>query len=208
MIQPTPTPKPMPYVVACGDEGVQVNEGRRLAFAGSGYKLPGFSQVVPLIKELFGQDIRVVSCQENDWIKKQLELANWHQVNAMTQQHVAAMADKEGLLYSGYFPFADPKQLEHQVKGHMVRPHDVHIANKISFTVAGGEQKFNLGCFVISADWVHLAPKKLIEQVIMTQVEFYRSISSTPLTIVFEETGALSPEIAAENKKRIQALGL
>ena len=62
------------------------------------------------------------------------------------------LADKNDLLYAGEFPFADPEELEHGVKGHMVRPRGIHIANKICFTVAGGEEVYNLGQYLISAD--------------------------------------------------------
>src|SRR3989304_6606191 len=92
----------IPYVITCGDEGVQVNYGTRLAFAGSGYGLPGFHEIVKILKKLFGSKIWIVSSQENDWIKQQMQLVEWDQVNASAQQQVEALADKEKLSYAGY----------------------------------------------------------------------------------------------------------
>lgn len=199
----------MKYVVACGDEGVQLNEGIRLGFAGSGFRLSEFSQVVPILKQLFGKKIAIVSHEESDWVKQQLSLSNWEQVNASSQQHIQAVADKEKLQYAGFLPFADPKQLEHDVKGHMVRPHGIHIANKLCFTLAGGEQKFNLGCYVISADWVAEADTKLVKAVIQPQVEFYTKLNrGEKLEVIFEEEGALGAEAAAKNKATLKKAGL
>ena len=198
----------MVYVIACGDEGVQINEGRRLAFAGSGFRLEGFDAVVPLLKKLFGEDIRIVSSEENDWLKQKLELSTWEQVTASAQQHIEAVADREKLLYSGFLPFSDPKQLKHDVRGHMVRPHGIHIANKICFTTGGGEQTYNLGNFVISADWVSEAPKALVEKVIGAQVEFYEKlVGGTKLLRLVEENGDLGADVAAKNKAILQKLG-
>lgn len=198
----------MVYVIACGDEGVQINEGTRLAFVGSGLKLDGFSEVVPVLKKLFDSEIRIVSSEENEWIKNTLELSNWEQTTASAQQQVEALADKEGLLYSGFLPFTDPKQLKHDVRGHMVRPHGIHIANKLCFTVGGGEQTYNLGHFVISADWVAEAPMALVKKVILPQVEFYEKLAGQSLTRVVEEDGELGQAVAAKNKKVLEKLGV
>lgn len=208
MTEPTTTPELSKYVIACGDEGVQINQGTRISFAGAGYKLPGFSEAVKVLKKILDKELRIVSSQENDWMKQQLDLQNWQQVNAMSQQHIAALADKEGLLYAGYLPFKDPKQLEHGVKGHMVRPHDVHVANKICFTLGGGEQTYNLGQFQISADWVSQAPKKVVEECIKTQIEFYTKLAKRDLMVVFEEKGELGEAVAAENKKMLESIGI
>ena len=149
-----------PYVITCGDEGVQINHGTRLAFAGSGYGLEGFSEAVKALKKLLKTEIRIASNQENDWFKAQLDLKDWEQVNASAQQQVEALADQEKLLYAGYLPFADPRKLKHDIKGHMVRPKRVHVANKICFTLGGGEQVYNLGCYRISADWAGSVPDR------------------------------------------------
>lgn len=197
----------MTYVIACGDEGVQINEGTRIAVAGSGFRLEGFSDVVSILKKLFGSDLIIASNEENEWIKQKLDLQNWEQVNASSQQHIEALADLEGLTYAGYLPFSDPKVLTGGIKGHMVRPHAIHIANKISFTLGGGEQKYNLGSYVISADWVAAAPEELVKQVIGAQVEFYNKLAGKELPFVSEEAGSLGEEVATKNKAVLQKLG-
>jgi hypothetical protein len=198
----------MSYVITCGDEGVQINEGTRLAVVGSGFRVSGFSEVATIFKKLFGPDFFIASSEENDWIKKQLDLSNWEQVTASSQQHIEAVADREGITYAGFLPFSDPKQLVEGVKGHMVRPHGIHIANKISFTVGGGEQKYNLGNYVISADWVAEAPEELVKSFLTTQIEFYQSLAGkNPLTILVEEGGSLGESVAAANKAVLTKLG-
>ena len=190
----------MAFVITCGDEGVQINEGTRLAFIGAGVKLDGFSEVVPLLQAQFGADLRIATSEENDWVRSQLSLATYEQADASMQQHAEVLADRHQLLYSGFIPFTDPKVLEHDIKAHMVRPHGIHIANKICFTLGGGEQTFNLGCYVISADWVAGAPAKLVKQVIEPQIEFYKKLAKRDLAFVFELGGVLGEEAAAKNK--------
>jgi len=198
----------MPYVITCGDEGVQINEGTRLAVMGAGYKLDGFSEVVTILKRLLGNELRIASNQENEWFKSQQDLINWEQVNASVQQHIEALADQEGLLYAGYLPFADPKNLQHEIRGHMVRPQGVHIANKVCFTLAGGEQKYNLGNFVISAEWVSAADPALVKTFIQTQLDFYTTLNhGEKLLLLFEEGGELGAELAAKNKAILEAAG-
>lgn len=198
----------MPYVITCGDEGVQINDGTRIGILGAGFRLDGFSKVIKYLKKALGEDLRIVSNEENEWMKTQLDLGNWEQVNASSQQQIEALADKEGLLYSGYLPFSDPRQLKHDIRGHMVRPHGIHIANKICFTLAGGEQVYNLGNFVISAEWVAGAPAELVKSFINTQVEFYTKLSKgEKLLIRFEENGILGPEVAKKNRAVLEKMG-
>lgn len=199
----------MPYVITCGDEGVQINEGTRLAFAGSGFQLEGFSEAVAILKRLLGEDIRVVTHSQCAWIKNKLDLSNWEQVEASSQQYVEALADKEQLLYSGILPFADPKELQHDIKGHMVRPQGIHIANKLMFTLAGGEQTYNLGCFVLSADWVAQADKKVVKQMMEAQIAHYKTLANRDdLAIVFETEGPLGAEVAQANRKMLESVGI
>lgn len=199
----------MPYVITCGDEGVQINEGTRLAFVGSGFQLEGFSDAVSALKRLLGDDLRIVTHSECAWIKEKLELSNWEQVEASSQQYVEALADKENLLYSGILPFADPKELKHEIKGHMVRPQNIHIANKLMFTLAGGEQTYNLGCFVISADWVAEADKKTVKRMMEAQIAHYKTLAKRDdLPIVFEMEGPLGAEVAEANKKMLESVGI
>lgn len=198
----------MPYVITCGDEGVQVNEGTRLGFVGAGFRIEGLSEVITALKSLLGEDIRIAASEECDWIKQQLELSNWEQVTASTQQHIEALADREGLLYAGLIPFADPKALQHDIKAHMVRPREVHIANKICFTLAGGEQTYNLGCFLVSAEWVHLVDFAVAKKIIETQVEFYKKlVGRETLPVVFETAGELGEEIAQKNAEVLKKMG-
>lgn len=197
------------YVITCGDEGVQINVGKRLGFIGCGYEIEGFSKVVKALKKLFKRDFRLAINQENEWIRSRSDFTSWKQINAAAQKSVEAIAKEEDLLYAGYLPFTDPRQLKHDIKGHMVRPHDVHVANSISFTLDGGEIVYNLGHFVISADWVHKLPKKLAEKIIKDQVKFYKSlVPKMRLKIVFEEGGILGEKIAKKNRKALNKMGI
>lgn len=198
----------MSYVITCGDEGVQINVGTRLGVVGSGFRLKHFSKVVEAIKKTFGLEIAITASEENDWIKKELGLSTWQQVNASAQQHIEALADQESLLYAGYLPFADPKQLKHEVKGHMVRPHGVHIANTISFTCGGGEQTYHLGRFVVSADWVSQSSDAVVKSVIGEQIAFYQSlVGETELLKEVELEGELGADVAEKNAGILKRLG-
>ncbi len=197
----------MAYVITCGDEGIQINEGTRLGILGAGFKIDGFPQVVKVLKKLLNKNIRVVSNGENEWVKNHLELDNWEQADASMQQQIESLADKNKLAYAGLIPFADPKQLKHQIKGHMVRPRGIHIANKICFTLAGGEQTYHLGHYVISAEWVSEVDKKFAKEFLTTQVEFYKKQSKMDLEFVFEDEGKLGKEVAKKNRKIIESFG-
>lgn len=197
----------MAYVITCGDEGIQINEGTRLGILGAGFKIEGFPQVVKVLKKLFNKNIRVVANGENEWVKNHLKLDNWEQTDASMQQQIEALADENKLAYAGLIPFADPKQLKHQIKGHMVRPRGIHIANKICFTLAGGEQTYHLGHYIISAEWVSDVDKKIAKEFLTTQVEFYNKQSKMELEFVFEEEGELGKKVAEKNKKIIESFG-
>ena len=110
-------------------------------------------------------------------------------------------------MYSGFLPFADPQEIDHGIKGHMVRPHGVHLANKVCFTLGGGERTYNLGQFLISADWVAQAPAKLVKSVLQPQLDFYQSLVPTPLQAVFQTEGILGKEVASENQAVLEKLG-
>ena len=47
----------MTYVIAAGDEGVQLNEGTRLGVVGAGVKFDGFSTIAKSLKQLLGKKI-------------------------------------------------------------------------------------------------------------------------------------------------------
>jgi len=194
------------FVLTCGDEGVQVNVGRRLSLVGVGINLDGADKVIKALKKLFG-DLRIVASGENDWVKNQLKLDDWAQTDAAMQQHAEALADKYGLLYAGFLPFTDPRQLKHDIKGHMVRPKNVHVANKICFTLGGGEQTYNLGQYQVSAEWLHLVDIKLAKKIIETQVKFYTQISGfKKLVVVLEEDGELNKKLVAKNKQILEKI--
>ena len=197
------------FVITDGDEGVQLNRGRRLAILGSGFHLPHFPKIIKLLKQLFDSKLVLASSAENAWFKQELDLADWQQVDAISKQHVEALADKVKLPYAGFLPFTDPRKLKYEIKGHMVRPHNVHLANKICFTLGGGEQTYNLGHFVISADWVHLVKDKMIKDFIQPQVEFYtKLVGANELKIVYELEGILGEEVAKKNLQALKRVGL
>lgn len=198
----------MSYVITCGDDGVQINEGTRLGVVGAGVKVDHFSEVVSALKKTFSQDIAVASSAENDWVKTQFSLDTFEQADATMQQQVEFLADKENLTYSGHLEFTDPRELKGGVKGHMVRPKGIHIANKICFTLGGGEQTFNLGNYVVSADWVAQADKEVVQAVLQLQIEYYTQLAKQELQLVFEEAGELGAETAAKNKAVLAALGI
>ncbi len=197
----------MAYVITCGDEGIQINEGTRLGVLGAGFEVDGFPQVVKILKKLLAKNIRVVANEENEWVKNKLELDNWEQTSASMQQQIESLADKNKLSYAGLIPFADPKQLKHQIKGHMVRPKGIHIANKICFTLAGGEQTYHLGHYVISAEWVAEADKDFVKKFLTKQVEFYKKQAKMNLPYVFEKEGELDKDTVEKNKKVLESLG-
>jgi len=198
----------MSYVITCGDEGIQLNQGTRLAVVGAGFRLENFSKVVTALKKIFGEDIAIVSNDESDWTKRLLNLTDWEQVNASMEQHIEAVADREKLHYAGHLTFSDPKVLKFDIKGHLVRPHGIHIANKICFTLAGGEQTYNLGKYLISAEWLSEVPFKIAQSVIQEQVAFYESLTKKKLAIVFEREGELGEKIAEKNQKVLEKMGL
>ncbi|MBD3279577.1 MAG: hypothetical protein GF390_02590 [Candidatus Pacebacteria bacterium] len=198
------------YVITCGDEGVQLNEGQRIAFAGAGLKLPGFAQAVKILKKLLKADLHIAANQENAWVKEKFQLSRWEEVDATMQQQVEALADKQDLKYVGLLPFADPKELIDGVKGHMVRPKEIHIATGISFTLGGGEKTYNLGFYQISADWVSKAPLDLVKKVITPQVEFYQQLAGKKrqLKYDFQTKGVLDEDLAKANKVVLAKLGI
>lgn len=204
-----------PLIIACGDEGVQINTGCRFAFLGAGYELTGFSEALKALKKVLKQyptddrNLRIVASEENAYFKEKLQLNDWDETNASMQQRVAALADQEGILYSGTLPFSDPVELEHGVKGHMVRPHGIHIANKICFTLAGGETVYNLGQYLISADWLYEAPRDLAKKLILEQISFYQKLSKKDtLPLLLQLEGPLGLEVAQKNKEILLSFGL
>ena len=207
----------IPLVIADGDEGVQLNHGRRFAFLGSGFHLPHFPQVIKALqktiidnfpKEQLDKKLKIVASEENSWFKKELKLNDWDETNASAQQHLAALADQLKLEYAGILPFADPKELEAGVRGHMVRPHNMHLANQLCFTIAGGEEVYNLGQYLISADWLanftdngkkNMAKAKELLEV---QLNFYQSLAGeTKLKVLIDDQGPFVEELSKKNQE-------
>ena len=202
-------PSPNIYVIACGDEGVQINVGTRLGVVGAGTALPHMAKVITAMKAVFGSDLVMTASSQNDWTKIKYRLDDFEQADATMQQQVAALADQVGLRYAGFLPFADPQQLEFGVKGHMVRPQGIHIGTKIVLTLGGGEQKYHLGHFIISADWVHKAKDEVVKEVLSTQIEFYRSLIGNPKApIELELAGELGEAVAKKNQVVVERLGI
>ncbi len=198
----------MAYVITCGDEGVQVNQGTRFSFVGSGFKLEGFDEAVAILKKIVGEPMCIAACEENDWTKKQLDVSTWEQTNASAQQHVEALADKLDLTYIKMIPFTDPKELGGEIKAHMVRPKGIHVANKICFTIGGGEDVYNLGQFQISADWVAQADDALVKKVLDPQIAFYETLGGgKKLEVIVQESDAFGEEVAAANRDKLTSLG-
>lgn len=198
----------MKYVITCGDEGVQLNQGTRLGILGSGIKIPHADKIIGYLKSLFGSEVYLSASEENAWIRQEFALNTWEQANATYQQQAEVIADKVSIPYIGFLEFSDPRPLKHEIKGHMVRPKGIHIANGISLTIGGGEQTYHLGHFVISAEWLHLADKKIAKEFLDAQIEYYKKLVNMPdIKITVEEAGELDPKVIAKNKAILEKLG-
>lgn len=216
------TYQPMPLVIADGDEGVQLNHGRRFAFLGSGFRLAHFAPIVKALqkavndhlpKEQSDKKLKITASEENAWFKQQLNLNDWDETNASIQQHLSALADQLKMEYVGILPFADPKELAGEVKGHMVRPHNMHLANQVCFTVAGGEEIYNLGQYLISADWLleftNNGKKNMSEakECLLAQLNFYQSLSKDfALKILIEDKGPFPKQVIKANQQLLEKI--
>lgn len=205
----------VPFVITCGDEGVQINHGRRFAFAGAGLRLVGFEQALSALRQVLEQEgfgdqakqLAIAASEENSYAKQVLELNDFEEANASMQQHLQVLAKKYDLRYAGILPFADPLELDAEVKGHMVRPKGIHIANKICFTLAGGEQTYNLGQYLISADWLSVVDLTAAKELLAAQVAFYEGLAGRKLSIVHTTEGIFQEATVDSNLKILQDLG-
>ena len=211
--------EPMPLVIAAADEGVQLNHGRRFAFVGAGFRLPHISAVLVALAKTIDQHfpaeqkdkkLKIAASEENAWFKQTLKLNDWDETNASMQQHLAALAEQEQLEYVGILPFADPQELAGAVKGHMVRPHNLHLANKVCLTIAGGEQTYNLGQYLLSVDWLAEFTKhgkqklKEAKELVQAQLTYLRELNhGKDLPTVIEDQGPLSSQLVEENRQLI-----
>lgn len=197
----------MPFVITCGDEGVQLNEGTRIGLLGAGVGVEQAPEIITALKKILPNEPVIAASQENDWVKQVVEANTFEQANASMEQRVQELADQVEVGYAGILPFADPQDLEHGVRGHMVRPKGIHIGTTLSFTCGGGEQTYHLGNFVISAEWVTEFDSKEVEQVMKIQTEFYTKLAKQELKISFEMEGELGEEVAAKNRAVLEKLG-
>ncbi len=193
-----------PLVITAGDEGVQLNVGTRLGFIGSGFALPGFELAVKTLKKIFRKrDLVLVSIQEDDWLADKLQTHNPN----LYQEKVKNVAKENKLTYAGQLDYGDPRDLEDgSTRGHLVRPPKIHVADRVIFTIGGGEQNFNLRKIVVSADYLFDLSQEEAEKIIITQIDFYRQLIKKTLKFEIEEAGELSAEIKAQNKAVLEKI--
>lgn len=193
-----------PLVITSGDEGVQLNVGTRLGFIGSGFALPGFEAAVKTLKKLFKKrDLVLVSIQEDDWLAEKLQTHNPN----LYQENITKVAKANKLTYVGQLDYGDPRNLEdNATRGHLVRPPKIHVADRIIFTVGGGEQNFNLRKIVVSADYLFDLNEDEAEEIITTQVKFYHQLIKKTPKFEIEEEGELEAEIKAKNKAVLEKI--
>jgi hypothetical protein len=190
-----------PFVIASSDEGLQINYGRRLGFAGSGYNLPHFALAAAALCTIFSPSPVLTSMQEDDWLASQLKTKNPN----LYQETLQQFAKQHQLTYIGQFDYGDPRALDDNLtRGHIVRPQKIHVADQICFTLSGGEQVYNLRQLVISADYLHALTPAQAKAIIVPQVTFYQQLLSRPLKFTFSTTGPLSPSLVAKNRTHLE----
>jgi len=190
------------WVIASSDEGLQLNEGRRLGFVGAGYDLPYMKQVLAVLEYDLGTRPLLVSAQEDDWLAAKLESKNQAIYDEKLQDFAAGL----GLEYAGQLDFGDPKDLSGGVRGHLVRPPKIHVAEQICLTVGGGEETYSLEQFVISADFAHGLDAELVTALIGSQIDFCQQLLGHPLKVVVSDKGPLSAALKTANKAKIASL--
>jgi hypothetical protein len=158
-------------------------------------------------KKVCSRELFIFANEENDCVKQLLELPDWETTNASMEQQIAALADREKLKYAGLIAFVDPVDFGQGIKAHMVRPHGVHVAKRLSLTVGGGEQTFNLGNFVLSAEWVGSVKPEIARAVLTAQREHLQSLVRKPLEVVVELDGPLSDAVKQKNFAVLRDLG-
>lgn len=187
------------WVIASGDEGLQLNNGVRLGFAGAGYALPHFAAAIDILRETLSGEILIAAAQEDDWLAHVLKSKN----QLVFDETIAALAQESNLTYVGQFDFGDPKDLEHGVRGHLVRPPKIHVAESIVLTVGGGEQVYSLEQLVIAAEYAYNLPLEKLKEILGAQIDFYRRVIGIDLPVKLSREGALSAEIKQANEKAL-----
>jgi len=188
-------------VIASGDEGLQLNSGRRLAFVGAGYGLDYFDLAVKALTADLGSHPVLISAQEDDWLAAKLESKN----QAIYDEKLREFAAGAGLDYAGQIDFGDPKDLTDGVRGHLVRPPKIHVAEQICLTVGGGEQVYSLRQFVISADYAHALRSDQVQALIGTQIDYYNHLVGKKLRVVMSDEGNMSDKLKIANKAKVAA---
>ena len=192
----------LPYVITGVDEGIQLNSGVRLAFAGCGMGLDGFEMALKILKkelplEATGEGLTMLSSQEDEWQDDYLESRN----PVTVKEKFEEWATKCGVKYVGNLDFGDPKPYTEAIKGHLVRPPKIHVADTICLSCGGGEQVFNLRHYVLSADWLFKADQKKAKELIAAEIAYCEKVAGKKLKFEYEIEGDLDPKIAAINKE-------
>jgi hypothetical protein len=187
----------MTKIITSSDEGVQLNEGTRFGFVGSGYELPNFALAVKALAKTLGETPALVSSQEDDWLAEKLDSRNPN----LYRDTVEKLAKEVSVNYIGQLDFGDPRVLDDgETKGHLVRPPKIHVADTICFTCGGGEQTFNLRNIVLSADFASEMKSKDLAILMETQVQFCERLIGHELEFVFELEGELGEKRAKKNQ--------
>ena len=193
------------YVITGTDEGIQLNAGVRLGFAGAGLELAGFEMALQILKEslpLEGAKITVLSSQEDKWQDDAVGGRN----QTAVREKFEDFAEKNGLEYLGHLDFGDPKPYSDEVKGHLVRPPKIHVADTVCLSCGGGEQVFNLRHYVLSADWLFKADQTKAKALLKKEFEYCQEVAGKKLKVDYEIAGDLDPKIAAINKEFAEKL--
>ncbi|MBQ6438084.1 hypothetical protein IJJ12_01720 [bacterium] len=189
-------------VITTGDEGVQLNAGRRFALAGAGVGLAHAEEAMDIIERESGQTVTLVSGEQDDFLAAQLANPNQHEYEAVTR----TWAQERGRAYAGQLLFGDPRELSAGVRGHLVRPAGVHVAEQIVLTIGGGESQFSLRSVVISADFASALAKDKLAEIIGTQINFYRQLLGQELSVVIDDQGGWPAAIVAANRAAVQSI--
>ncbi|MBQ6449864.1 hypothetical protein IJJ08_03090 [bacterium] len=192
----------VPLVITSGDEGLQLNSGCRLGFVGSGFQLSHFESALKVLRQLFASSLCLASAQEDDWLERQLQSRN----QSFFAEKLTAFAQQQGLAYVGQFDYGDPKDLEAGVRGHLVRPPKIHVAEGITLTIGGGEQTYSLERCVICADFAHGLDLPVLRELMISQIDFYREIVGAHLPVSVSDEGNLSPELKLANRQALSPI--
>lgn len=189
--------KEIPYVIASGDEGLQLNCGIRFGFAGSGYQLPHFANAVEILKKIVTTNLVLVSLQEDDYMSDKLQTKNPN----LYQETLENFSLEHNITYVGQIDYGDPRDLSDGItRGHIVRPQKIHVADQICFTTGGGEQVYNLRQVIISADFLYEMKFQEAKTLIETQIEFYQKLLNRPLQFCRQTEGIIAESLGIENQ--------